>query len=66
MNFKPGMNILQSSYYTCYKLRAPLTSGMGGASAHVDRIQKTPFYGPLWWLTAWDRRLALASNGSMK
>ena len=26
------------------------------ASTHVDRVRKTPFYGPLWWLTAQDAR----------
>ena len=67
MNFKPGMNILPSSYYSCYKSRAPPTSGIGGASVRVDRVRKTPFYGPLWRLTVQDRRLALASNvGSVK
>ena len=67
MNFKPGMNILLSSYYTRCKSRAPPTFGMGGASARVNRIRKTPFFGPLWRLTARDRRLALASNiGSVK
>ena len=67
MNFKPGMNILPSSYYTRYKSRAPPTSGMGGARALVDRVRKMLFYGPLWRLTARDRRLAQASNvGSVK
>ena len=62
MNFKPGMNIVPSSYYTRCKSRAPPTSGVGGASARVDLVQKTPFYASLRRLTAWDRRLAQASN----
>ena len=62
MNFKLGMNIIPSSGYTRYKLRAPPISGVGGASAHVDRIQKSPFYASLWRLTAQERRLTLASN----
>jgi hypothetical protein len=28
----------------------------------IDRVRITLFYGPLWWLTAQDRRLALPSN----
>ena len=40
---------------------------MGGVSARVDRVQKPPFYASLWQLSAWDRRLAVASNvGSME
>ena len=38
INFKPGMNILSSSYYTCCNLQAPPISGMGGASGHVGRL----------------------------
>ena len=39
MNFKPGKNILPSSYYTRCKLRAPPTSGVGGVSARVNIIR---------------------------
>ena len=67
MNFKLGMNIVPSSCYTWYVLRAPPTSGVGGANVHVDRIRKSPFYASLWRLTAQDRRLAVASDvGSVK
>ena len=41
---------------------APPTSGLGGAIARVDHIQKSPFYASLWQLTAQDNRIALASN----
>ena len=61
MNFKPGMNILPSSYYTHCKLRAPPTSGVSRMSAHVDLVQKKPFYASLWQLTARDRRLTQSS-----
>ena len=60
-NFKPGMSILPSSYYTRYKSWALPTSGIGGASTCVNRVRKMQ-NGPLWRLTARDRRLALASN----
>ena len=67
MNFKLGMNILPSSCYTRYELRAPPISGAGGASARVDRVRKSPFYASLWQLATQDRRLAQASNvGSVK
>ena len=67
MNFKPGMNILTSSCYTCCKSRALPTSGVGGASERANRIQKLLFYASLWQLTARDRRLTVASNvGSVK
>ena len=66
MNFKPGMNILTSSYYTRCKSRTPPTSAVGGAGKRIDRVQKLPFYASLWRLTAQDRRLAQASNGSVK
>ena len=67
MNFKLGMNILPSSCYTQYELRAQPITGVGGASARVDRVRKSPFYASLWRLTARDRRLAQASNvGSVK
>ena len=64
MNFKPGMNTF---YYTRCRSRAPPISGVGGASTHVDRVRKSPFYAPLWLLTARDRRLARGSNvGSVR
>ena len=67
MNLKLGMNILPSSCYTNYALRVLPTSGVGGANAHVDRIQKSSFYASLGQLTSQDRRLAVASNvGSVK
>ena len=37
---------------------SPPTFGVGGASAHVDSVKKSPFYASLWRLTAQDRRLA--------
>ena len=59
--------ILSSSYYIRCKSRAPPTSGIGGASGRVDRVRKSPFYAPLWQLTARVRRLAQGSNvGSVK
>ena len=62
-----GIFFYHPSDYNCCKLRAPPTFGMGGASAHVDRVRKMPFYALLWRLTAWDRRLAQTSNvGSVK
>ena len=74
MNFKPSTNILSSSYYTRYKLQAPTTFSLGGASAGVNRIRKTPFYGPLrmslkpractdlkWWQVAKNRVLRKVS-----
>ena len=67
MNFKPGMNILPSSYYTRYKLRALPSSGVGRVSKCVNCIRKSLFYASLWQLTARDRRLAVAFNvGSVK
>ena len=49
MNFKSGMNIIvQTSYHTCYKL--------------IAFKNRSPFYAPLWRLTARDRRLAQDSN----
>ena len=63
--FKPGMNVY--SFNILLHSRAPPTSSMGGASVCVDRVQKTPFYAPLWRLTTWDRKLAQSSNvGSLK
>ena len=50
MNFKPGMNILTSSCYTCCKSRAPPTSGVGGASASItfgNRHFMPHFFGSL-------------------
>ena len=67
MNFNFGMNILPSSCYTRKEFRATPKSGMGGASAHVNRVQKSPFYASLWRITIQDRRLAVASIvGSVK
>ena len=55
------------SYFTCCKSRAPTTSGMGRVNACIDRVQKLPFYAPLWRLTAQDRRVAQGPNlGSVK
>jgi len=66
-DFNFGVKILTSSCYTCKKFRATPTSGMGGASARVDRIQKLPFYASLWQFTVRYRRLTLAFNvGSVK
>jgi hypothetical protein len=62
MNLKPGMNILPSSYYTHCEFGATPTSGMGGASEHIDHVLKSPFYASLWRLTAQERRHAVASN----
>ena len=64
MNLKLDLNIVPSSCYTRYKLLPPPISSVGGASVHVDRIRKSPFYTctSLWQLTARDRRLALAFN----
>ena len=62
MNLKLDLNIVPSSCYTHYKLLPPPISSVGGASVHVDRIRKSPFYTSLWQLTARDRRLALAFN----
>ena len=67
MDLNFGMIILPSSYYTRKEFRAPPIYCVGGASAHVDRVRKSPFYASLWRLTSQDRRLAMASNiGSMK
>ena len=62
MNLNFGMNILPSSCYTRKEFRAPPICGMGGARSCVDRIWKLLFYASLWWLTAQDRRLAVAPN----
>ena len=66
MNFKLGMNILPSCH-TRYVFRALPMSSVGGASTRVHHVRKSLFYASLWWLTAQDRRLAVAFNvGSMK
>ena len=54
MNSNFGMSILPSSCYTRKEFQALPTSGMGGASTHVDHIRKLPFYASLWQLTAQD------------
>ena len=66
MNLKPGMNILSSS--TTFNANSePHISGMGGASEHIDCVQKRPFYASLRRLIIRDRRLAVGSNvGSVK
>ena len=61
MSFKPSMNIHSSSYYTRCKLRASPTSGVDGASVCVH-VRKSPFYAPLWRLTASDSRLTQSFN----
>ena len=67
MTIKIAMNILTLSCYVCKEFLALPTSGMGSASTHVNRIQKSPFCALLWQPTAQDRRLAVASNvGSVK
>ena len=49
------------------QIASPPISGVGGASARVDRVRKSPFYALLRRLTTLDRRLAQASNvGSVK
>ena len=62
MNLNFGMNIPPASCYTRKEFRAPLTFGMHGASAPIDHSRKSPFYASLWWLTAQDKRFAVASN----
>jgi len=42
-DFNFGVIILTSSCYTCKELNATPNSGLGGASARVDRVQKLPF-----------------------
>ena len=53
MNLNFNMNILPSFCYTCEEFRAPPTSGLGWASAGVDRVWKSPFYASLWQLGTW-------------
>ena len=48
------------------QLRAPPTSGVGGASKRINRVRKS-FYASLWQLAVRNRRLAVASKvGSVK
>jgi len=61
-DFNFGMKILTSSCYTRKKFRTTPTSGLGGASTQVNRVQKSPFYASLWQFTVRYRRLPLASN----
>ena len=42
-----------------------LISGVGRVSVHVDRVRKSLYYASLWWLSAQDRRLAIASNSRL-
>jgi len=65
-DFNFGVMILTSSCYTHKEFRATPTSGLGGASAQVDRIRKSPFYASLWQFTIQYKRLTLAYNGSVK
>ena len=66
MTIKISTNTLTLSCYTRKEFRAQPTYGMGGASALVDLIRKSPFFAVLCSLTARDRRLAIASYGSVK
>ena len=66
MDLNFGMIILLPSCYTHNEFQALPISGVGGAIMCVDRIQKSLFYASLWRLTSRDRRLAVASNGSVK
>ena len=61
MNLKSGINILPSSCYTCYKILATLIPmWVGRASVSIEF--KNCHFVPLWWLTARERRLAIACN----
>ena len=62
MTIKITMNTLTLSCCTHKEFRAPPTSCMGWASAHINRVRKLLFYAVLWQLTARDRRFAVASN----
>ena len=62
MSFRLGANILQSLVNTCCKFRAPPTSGMGMATAQLDRVRNRPFYASLQAFSALDRSLARLSN----
>ena len=67
MDLKVGMIILPSSSYNQKEFRALPITDVGGASAHVDRIRKSPFYASFWQLTSRDKRLTVASYvGSVK
>ena len=41
MGFKPGITILQSLHYICFKFRAPPTSGLGVEIVSITRGQKS-------------------------
>jgi len=58
-DFNFGVKILTSSCYTRKKFSATSTSGLGGASARVNRVQKSLFYASLWQFTVRYRRLTL-------
>ena len=62
MNFRLGVNILQSLINTHCKLCAPPTSGMGVATTRVDCVRNRPFYASLQAFSALDRSLARLSN----
>ena len=61
------MNILPSSCYTHYELRALPISGVGRASTGINHVRKSPLYAAfLWRFTTQDRGLAQASNVKYK
>jgi len=60
LNF--GVMILTSSCYTGKEFHAMSTSSLGGASARVNHVQKSPFYASLWQLSDQYRRLIIVSN----
>jgi len=61
-DFNFGVMILTSSCYTCKEFYTTPTSGLGGASVWVDRVQKSSFYASLCRFTVQYGRLILASK----
>jgi len=57
--FNFGVLILTSFCCTRNEFRAMPTFGLGGSSARVDRVRKSPFCASLWQFTIWYRRLTL-------
>jgi len=58
-DFNFGVMILTSSCYTCKEFYTTPSSGLGGASVWVDRVQKSSFYASLCRFTVQYGRLIL-------